>query len=179
MTGSSLRRMLSWTSGSLRWGNAASADAATSRACAARPSALAEQSPLSASELLFCPPRMLLPPARVTHLTAAPVAAPHAPATAACALAAHRLDSLSPLLASSPPALPIATTGLSLSPRLPAHGIGTETLGGDLSGVTATRLAPHTRYASCRLTQLASEDNAAAVLPTAHSELVSLAAPPG
>jgi hypothetical protein len=127
-------------------GHAASADAATSRACAARPSALAEQSPLLASELLSLPAENAPSPCTSDALTAspAPTVAPHAPASAACALApAHRIDSSSPLLASSPPALPIATTGLSLSPGLPAHGIATEAPGGDLSGVTATRLAPN------------------------------------
>jgi hypothetical protein len=127
-------------------GHAASAHAATSRACAARPSALAEQSPLLASELLSLPAENASSPCTSDALTAspAPTVAPHAPASAACALApAHRIDSSSPLLASSPPALPIATTGLSLSPGLPAHGIATEAPGGDLSGVTATRLAPN------------------------------------
>ena len=68
-------------------GHAASADAATSRVCAARPSALAEQSPLLASELLSLPAENAPSPCTSDALTAspAPTVAPHAPASAACA----------------------------------------------------------------------------------------------
>ncbi len=82
-----------------------------------------------ASELLSLPAENAPSPCTSDALPTSPtpVAAPQAPASAAFALAhSRRFDSPSPLLASSPPALPIATTGLSLRSGLPAYGTAAE-----------------------------------------------------
>jgi len=95
-------------------GHPASADAATSRACAARPSALAEQSPLLASELLSLPaetaPSLCTSDALIT--SPARAAASHAPCDASATSQAPvtRLSALaeqSLLLASDTISLPV------------------------------------------------------------------------